>query len=140
MTLGPDRPLQRVLIIEDSAEDALLLEWALQEVAPEVEVQAVSDSPSAIRCVHSPDSPDLVVLDLHLLHQTALDVLVELKRLEGPPVRVVCWSSHAHPQEAAAVLAAGALACVDKPLGMPGFLQLAQTLLRLTSQTMPSPE
>ncbi|MFB9990875.1 response regulator [Deinococcus oregonensis] len=130
MTPSVTHRIQRVLIVEDSTEDAWLLEWALQELAPEVHVQVIFDSFTALPVLQQPDPPDLLVLDLHLVHHTGLEVLEALNRQVGPSPRVVCWSSHAHPQEVAAVLEAGALAYVQKPPGVTGFLELAQTLLQ----------
>jgi CheY-like chemotaxis protein len=108
-------PVRRVLIIEDCVEDALLLGLAFEDHAPEVHVEAVSDAESGLICCQSSEPPQLVVL-----------------RVQVPlPLRVVCWSSHAHPAEVQAVLEHGAVAYLEKPREITGFGRLVHTLLTL---------
>lgn len=124
-------PVRRVLIIEDCVEDALLLGLAFEDHAPEVHVEAVSDAESGLVCCQSSEPPQLVVLDLHLPRQTGMEILSELRVQVPLPLRVVCWSSHAHPAEVQAVLEHGAVAYLEKPREITGFGRLVQTLLTL---------
>ncbi|UQN05421.1 response regulator [Deinococcus sp. QL22] len=123
--------VHRVLIIEDCVEDALLLGLAFEDYAPDVEVQAVSDGASGVASCQSLEPPHIVVLDLHLPGQTGLEILTQLRLHAPAPVRVVCWSSHAHPAEVQAVLQHGAVAYLEKPRELAGYQQLVQTLLTL---------
>lgn len=129
MTPGLD--VRRVLIIEDSLEDALLLGLAFEDQAPDIQVDAVSDGDSALARCQAPDPPDLVVLDMHILGQTALEILTQLQQQCLVPVQVVCWSSHAHPADVQAVLEQGAATYLEKPREGAGFEQIVQTLLAL---------
>ncbi|UQN04906.1 response regulator [Deinococcus sp. QL22] len=123
--------IRQVLIVEDSAADTLLLEMAFAEQAPDVEVHSVIDGTTAVaRCLSS-DPPQLVVLDMHLPGEAGWDVLASLRRNVGASLQVVCWSSHAHPDEVQAVLDQGALAYLEKPLGLTGFADLVDTILTL---------
>lgn len=121
----------RVLIIEDSLEDALLLGLAFEDHAPEVHVESVSDGERGIALCQAPDPPDLVVLDMHILGQTALEILIQLRQHCSAPVQVVCWSSHAHPADVQAVLEHGAVTYLEKPREVASFEQFVHTVLAL---------
>ncbi|MDB5045856.1 MAG: response regulator receiver [Deinococcus sp.] len=123
--------VRRVLIIEDCLADALLLKLAFEDAAPDVQVQSVTDSAAGLAQCRSADAPQLVVLDLHLPGTVGLEVLTELYSVPQAPLQVVCWSSHAHPTEVQAVLDQGAVAYLEKPRELPGFLQVVQTLMTL---------
>lgn len=123
--------LQRVLVIEDSLADALLLELAFQEVAPHVCIDIVHDGEAALPAFQQAPTPDLVLLDLHLPRVDSLELLAHLRAHAGPGVRLVLWSSLALPREVETAYASGATAYVEKPVGQENLLRLAQTLLTL---------
>ncbi|MFB9991150.1 response regulator [Deinococcus oregonensis] len=123
--------VRRVLIVEDSLEDRLLLEVAFAEQAPDVEVYSVTDGAAAVAQGLLQDPAPLVVLDMHLPHLAGWEVLAQLRLHAGPSLQVVCWSSHAHPAEVQAVLDQGALAYLEKPVGLTGFFDLVETILAL---------
>ncbi|MFB9993358.1 response regulator [Deinococcus oregonensis] len=125
------RAVRRVLLIEDSLEDALLLALAFEEEAPEVRVYRVSDGASAVAYCQSPEAPQVILLDLHLPGITGIEILAQLQREVVTPLQVVCWSSHAHPGERQAVLDQGAVAYLEKPREIEGFSALVHTLLTL---------
>lgn len=121
--------VRRVLVIEDSAQDALLLELAFEELAPGVQVHLAYDGEEALHALGTLPEPDLVLLDLHLPGQGGLDLLALLRARLGEEVRVVCWSSRAQPREVEATSAHGA-AYVEKPLGHDDLLTLVEGWLR----------
>ncbi|MFB9991542.1 response regulator [Deinococcus oregonensis] len=123
--------VSRVLVIEDSLEDALLLALAFEEEAPEVQVHQVSDATSAVAYCQSLEAPQVVLLDLHLPGMTGIEMLIQLQQEVAAPLQVVCWSSHAHPGERQAVLDQGAVAYLEKPQGIEGFSALVRALLTL---------
>lgn len=122
-------PVRRVLIVEDSLEDRLLLELAFAEQAPDIEVCSVIDGQAALAQGWLSDPMPLVVLDMHLPQAAGPEVLAQLRDQAGPSLQVVCWSSHAHPAEVQAVLEQGAVAYLEKPVGLTGFLDLVKTIL-----------
>ncbi|WP_245556459.1 response regulator [Deinococcus aquatilis] len=124
-------PVRRVLIVEDSLEDTMLLELAFAEQAPDVEVCSAIDGTSALAQGWLRHPVPLVVLDMHLPHEAGSEVLAQLRRQAGPSLQVVCWSSHAHPTEVQAVLDQGAVAYLEKPVGLTGFFDLVKTILAL---------
>ncbi|WP_019588035.1 response regulator [Deinococcus apachensis] len=131
MTPGAAGNPQRILVIEDSLADALLLELALQEVAPDVQVDIVHDGEAALPAFQAPPTPDLVLLDLHLPRVDSLELLAHLRAQAGPRVRLVLWSSLAQPREVETAYASGATAYVEKPVGQDDLRRLAEKLLSL---------
>ena len=91
--------VRRVLVIEDSAPDALLLELAFEELAPGVQVHLAHDGEEALHALATLPEPDLVLLDLHLPGRDGLELLALLRARLGDAARVVCWSSRAQPRE-----------------------------------------
>lgn len=77
MTAGPEVRSARILIVEDSASDALLLETILGE-SDYTDVLAVDDPRRAV-AVFRAFSPDLILLDLHMPHMNGLDVIHALQ-------------------------------------------------------------
>jgi CheY-like chemotaxis protein len=69
--------------------------------------------------------PDLILLDLMM---PGLDGFEVCRRLKGDPVtrhiRVVAMTGYPSPENIARVLAAGAEACLAKPLDIPNLLQI----------------
>ncbi|WP_019584628.1 response regulator [Deinococcus apachensis] len=124
--------MRRVLVIDDSVEDALLLELAFQEVAPAVEISHALDGQQALQLLQAPHAPDLVLLDLHLPGQQGLDLLNALRAQVGDEVRVVCWSSSASPRELEAIARRENVAYVEKPLRHESMLILVQGWLTST--------
>ncbi|BDP44116.1 response regulator (plasmid) [Deinococcus aetherius] len=120
--------VRRVLVIEDSAQDALLLELAFEELAPSVQVHLAHDGEEALHALGTLPAPDFVLLDLHLPGRDGLELLGLVRDRVGEGVRVVCWSSRAQPREVEATSALGA-AYVEKPLGHDDLLVLVESWL-----------
>ena len=71
----------KVIIIEDEKAAVRNLKALLQEVKPEVEVEAVLDSIAAVLdwfAVHS--MPDMIFMDIHLADGSAFEILRGEKR------------------------------------------------------------
>lgn len=122
---------RRILVVEDSHADALLLELAFQEIAPHVHIDVVHDGEDALPAFQSHPPPDLVLLDLHLPRVDSLELLAHLRACAGPGVRLVLWSSLAQPREVETAYASGATAYLEKPIGQDDLLRLARRLLSL---------
>jgi CheY-like chemotaxis protein len=109
--LSSPAPL-RILIVEDSPDDAELMELALRRGAADftaVRVEARDEFLARLEV----DLPDVILCDFHLPRFSCGEVLAMLQELQLP-VPVVVVSRHISPEEAESMLAAGASACVMK--------------------------
>lgn len=102
----------RVLIVEDSADDAELMELALRRGGLRVEAERVDTQAGFIARIES-GLPDLILCDFHLPRFSCNRVLEILddRKLAVPLVVV---SRHIAPSEAREMLRLGARACVMK--------------------------
>ena len=74
----------------------------------------------------SVDTPDVVVLDLHMPGMNGLDVLAALTRA-GLTLPVIMITGHTSPETQARCQAAGVVAYLGKPLDQATFLQATAT-------------
>ena len=128
-TVVTDR-LVKVLVVDDSKVARLLLTRIL-EADPELRVvAAVDDGQAAVDFVQH-HLPDVVVMDLQM---PRLDGFEATRRImETRPVPIVVCSATASPDSVASVfrvMEAGALTCIEKPMGIshPEFDALADKL------------
>ncbi len=109
----------RVLFLEDSEEDALLVARHLQRSIRQVSYERVADLDSFREALER-GAWDLVVSDHAMPRLSAADALAALRRAGGDAPFVVV-SGHVTPVEAAEAIRAGAAGCVSKrdlgPLG-----------------------
>ncbi|MFN4249964.1 response regulator [Deinococcus sp.] len=112
------RPL-RVLIVEDSEEDAWTYQHLLRRAAPQVQCEVVSVGADAVERLRR-DPPDCVLLDFNLPDMTGLEVLTEAR----PACAVVMLTGVGDEQVAVQALNAGAQDYVVKStLSGPGLLR-----------------
>jgi two-component system chemotaxis response regulator CheB len=122
----------KVLIVDDSASKRLLLNHVL-ELDPRIKVVAtVNDGQAAIDFLAAATArPDVVVMDIHM---PKLDGFEATRRImETRPLPIVICTATADPQElqvAFRAMEAGAVACVEKPVGYdhPQFEAVVQNL------------
>ncbi len=121
-----------ILIVEDSATQALRLQFYLQERG--LTVATVRDGVEALLYL-SKDKPRLVVCDIVM---PRLDGYELCQRIRGDAalceIPVVLWTQLEAPEELARGMAAGAVAVVRKPLGDEVLHQAVQRLLGDLSQ------
>ncbi|MBB5378650.1 CheY-like chemotaxis protein [Deinococcus metalli] len=111
------RPL-RVLLIEDDAGDAALMEEVFGQHAERVSLDISPSVPQMFTHLRTPGlpRPDALLLDLHLAGHSGLDVLVELKRdpqLHHLPVVILSGSDD--PKDIARAYQEHASAYLIKP-------------------------
>jgi CheY-like chemotaxis protein len=134
--------LKRVLIVEDYADDVLLIERVFKRLPVEVETMHVEDGREAVLFseVWNPldEFFDLVLLDSRVPGATGLELLKALRRSdpEGKvPIVLLIGASGEDFSEVA--LGYGANACVVKPLEPEAFMtkvrRIAETWLELDS-------
>ena len=119
-----------VLVVDDSAVARMHLVHLL-EADPEIRVLAAVNDGAAALAFLSKQRPDVVLMDINM---PGLDGFETTRRImESFPLPIVICSGTANPKDIAAtfrVLEAGAVACVDKPVGY-GRAEFAQAAAEL---------
>jgi two-component system chemotaxis response regulator CheB len=117
MTTPMDEPVIKVLLAEDSAAARMLLVHLL-EADPRVRVVGqVADGQAAVDFVLA-SPPDVVLMDIHMPRMNGFEATRRI--METRPVPIVVCSSTANTRDVVVVfqaLEAGAVACIEKPLG-----------------------
>lgn len=112
------RPVE-VLLIEDSAGDALLTRQTLADCPVPVNLHIARDGEQALQMLATPDfKPDLIILDLNIPRIPGLAVL---QRYHPSEVPVVIFSSSWNDAEIQHALALGACEYVQKPMDIQAF-------------------
>ncbi|GAA3020109.1 hypothetical protein GCM10020229_34120 [Kitasatospora albolonga] len=129
MMTSPARAFD-VLLVEDDAADALLIEEALAERGARNLVQ-VTDGIAALEHLRAPGAvrPDLIVLDLNMPRMNGRDLLRVLKtdeELRTIPVVVLTTSSA--PDDVADAYSSHANAYVTKPVNLDEFERAVQSI------------
>ena len=113
--LGNKGPL-KVLIVDDDLAVLGFLKELLEGSTHPVVVETASDGFDAGRKAHT-FSPDVVLLDLMMPGIKGIEVCRQFKQNPGlAHVRVIAMSGHFSPENEAQLLAAGADACLSKPI------------------------
>ena len=106
-----------VLVVDDSNVARMLLVHIL-ESDPQIRViGAVSDGQAAVDFV-TQQAPDVILMDIHMPQMDGFEATRRI--METHPVPIVVCTATANPREVATtfrVMEAGALACVEKPVG-----------------------
>lgn len=111
-----DRPIN-VLVVDDSKVARILLTHILGSDPQIRVVGAVSDGQAALDFVRA-NSPDVIVMDIHMPRMDGFETTRRI--METQPVPIIICTATTNPREVATtfrVMEAGALACVEKPLG-----------------------
>jgi signal transduction histidine kinase/CheY-like chemotaxis protein len=125
-----------VLYIEDNMSNVRLMERILRQ-RPGVELLHAPEAEAGFAAI-AERRPDLVLLDLHLPGLSGEEALHRL--WENPmsrPVPVVVVTADATPGLARRLKAAGATACITKPLNVQEVLQLVDSLLNASATVPP---
>ena len=106
-----------VLVVDDSEVARMLLVHIL-ESDPQIRVVGVvSDGQAALDFVKA-TTPDVIVMDIHMPRMDGFETTRRI--METQPVPIIVCTATTNPREVATtfrVLEAGALACVEKPVG-----------------------
>ncbi|MEV0126792.1 response regulator [Streptomyces sp. NPDC050703] len=142
MIATPARPFD-VLLVEDDAADAMLIEEALCERGARNLVQ-VTDGVAALEHLRDPETarPDLIVLDLNMPRMNGRELLKVLKSdddLQTIPVVVLTTSSA--PDDVNGAYSSHANAYVTKPVNLEEFELAVQSIdaFYLDTATRPRP-
>ena len=121
--------MTRILLVEDSQADAILIEEALRQVSIEDEIECVTDGERALARLRAGPKPGLMLLDLNLPRMDGRAVLAEVKSdpdLREIPVIVLTTSSA--PADIAFAYENHANSYVRKPLGLDALVEAAQAI------------
>ena len=121
--------MTKILLVEDSAPDAMLIRQALREAGVEGAVEVVTDGEQALARLRAGASPDLMLLDLNLPRMDGRAVLSEMRgdaALSEIPVIVLTTSSA--PHDVRFCYQHGANSYVRKPLGLDRLVDTARTI------------
>jgi two-component system OmpR family response regulator len=109
-----DRPLQRILLVEDDAHIRIIAEMSLKMVGG-FEVRTCGSGPEALDAALG-FKPELVLLDVMMPGMDGPAVLAELRRREETAaVRVIFFTARTQREEIDQLLALGALDVIAKP-------------------------
>jgi CheY-like chemotaxis protein len=122
--MTPVRPYH-ILLVEDDAADAMLVEEALLDGAENRSLVQVPDGVAALEYLHDPahTRPDLIVLDLNMPRMNGAEVLKILKQDENlKAIPVVILTTSAAREDISTAYATQASAYVVKPVNLDGFI------------------
>lgn len=122
----------RIIVVEDSEPDVLLIREALQTAGiPRESIEVASDGEKAIRLFEQLDAgiaavcPDLVLLDLNLPRKKGGDVLRRIRTsTRCPATKVLVVTSSRFDRDRAEMERLGANGFFLKPFDYSAFMQL----------------
>ncbi|MFE3995423.1 response regulator [Streptomyces goshikiensis] len=119
-----------VLLVEDDAADAMLIEEALSERGSRNLFQ-VTDGVAALEHLRTPGNtrPDLIVLDLNMPRMNGRDLLQILKNDEDlRTIPVVVLTTSSAPEDISGAYHSRANAYVTKPVNLEEFERAVQSI------------
>lgn len=143
-----ERRNMRVLIVEDEAGDARLMQLALRRSGLAFELSAVHDGYQALRFMRREGEsfaqaprPDLILLDLKMPGQSGLDFLSAIKRDAGLcAIPVVVITTSALDADVVASYQRGAAGYLDKPTDVNEFVAAIEKLCQYWFKLVRLPE
>ncbi|HEX8085227.1 MAG TPA: response regulator [Solirubrobacteraceae bacterium] len=129
-----------ILLVEDSAPDAMLIRQALLEAGVEGKVEVAGDGEQAMARLRRGPAPDLMLLDLNMPRKDGRAVLAEMNEddaLREIPVIVLTTSSAPHDVRFAYRTCANSY--IRKPLGLDRLIETARAIGDFWFQTATLP-
>jgi CheY-like chemotaxis protein len=129
-----------ILLVEDSAPDAMLIRQALLEAGVEGKVEVATDGEQAMARLRRGPAPDLMLLDLNMPRKDGRAVLAEMNEddaLREIPVIVLTTSSAPHDVRFAYRTCANSY--IRKPLGLDRLIETARAIGDFWFQTATLP-
>jgi len=130
-----DQPPVKILLVEDSENDADLMVEALQESSLNLRITVAEDGEVAMNYLLRKDNhagaprPDLILLDLKLPRKSGMEVLAEIKQdavLHRIPV--IIMTSSDNEQDILGAYDLHANCCVSKPVDQDQFAQVVRRI------------
>jgi two-component system, chemotaxis family, response regulator Rcp1 len=129
-----------ILLVEDSAPDAMLIRQALLEAGVEGTVELVTDGEQALARLKRGAPPDLMLLDLNLPRKDGRAVLAEMR--EDPALReipVIVLTTSSAPHDVRYCYQQGANSYIRKPLGLDRLVETARSIRQFWFETATLP-
>ena len=125
----------RIVVVEDSLPDVMLLGEALREHAVPHELIHYRDGVEAVAKLNDPAElripPSLIVLDLNMPRMSGLEVLANLRKtVTYDQVPIAILTSSLQPEEQAAAQKLGAARFIRKPVDLYDYLEKVGGALR----------
>lgn len=126
---------QRILLADDDEDDCLLFEDALKEICPEQSILTTANDGFLLMqlLTHpTPDSPDIIFLDLNMPVKNGFQCLSEIRKNEDlKAIPVVIFSTTAQKEAIDKVYRDGASLYIRKP---GSFVKLKNVIERVLSR------
>jgi CheY-like chemotaxis protein len=144
VALAAPRPFD-ILLVEDDAADALLIEEALLQRGAARSIAQAQDGIAALEYLRDPATrtPDLIVLDLNMPRMNGHELLAVLKNDEDLKViPVVVLTTSGAPEDVAGAYRSHTNAYITKPVNLDDFVRAVQSIdaFFLDTATPPRPD
>lgn len=131
-----------ILLVEDDAADAVLIQEALHERDTRA-ITRVTDGVAALEYLRNPatSNPDLIVLDLNMPRMSGRELLHVLKNDEElKAIPVVVLTTSGAPEDVAAAYRNHSNAYVTKPMNLDDFARAVRSIddFFLETATLPA--
>lgn len=127
MALTKTKPAKKILIIEDNVMNMKLFHDLLE--AHGYEIIETDDGSNVVNLAREV-KPDLVLMDIQLPEVSGLDIIRQMKSVEGVrDIPVIAVTAFAMKDNEAEIMASGCNAYVAKPISIEPFLEIVQKFL-----------
>lgn len=104
-----------ILLVEDDAGDAHLIETALGELAKVGLVDVVADGIEALEYLDGKHAPDIAIIDLQMPRMDGFKLLIEIGCRDGLGFPIIVLTSSSAPKDIVRSLFRGASHVISKP-------------------------
>ena len=126
-----------VFMVDDSAVIRERLKRLVADLPEARVIGEAADAPGAVADILA-QKPDVVLLDIHLLDGSGIDVLQKLKQVE-PDIAVIILTDYPYPEYRQLCLEAGAEFFFVKSTEFEDVVPALRELMRRTSDNAPGP-
>jgi DNA-binding NtrC family response regulator len=129
-----------ILVVEDDADDRVIIDDAFKEVGYEAEVKKFTDGPSLLRYMEQINAtvyPSLIVLDNSLPGLEVQDVLLNLKE-HYQAIPVIIYSGPVSARKKGQLMELGAFDIIEKGYSMQEVINIAQHLKEVAESHNPT--
>ncbi|GJL62018.1 MAG: hypothetical protein NPIRA04_06720 [Nitrospirales bacterium] len=126
---------RHILIIDDDADDILILEECLTRTSLNFHISAIHTGSETIPYLHDlshgkqKNKPDLIILDLHLPDIDGVELIHAIRRnLALCMIPIIVYSGSDDQRRLHACYAAGVNCCLKKPSNIDEAMMLAQAI------------